>query len=61
MDAGSGAKVRLIKRKVTSLRELEVEHGPYSAIIVAAGAANELIQEVGGKLLLLARILQACG
>jgi len=52
MDAGGGARVRLINSKITSLRDLEAEHGPYSAVIVAAGAANALIEEVSENLLL---------
>lgn len=47
MDAGGGAQVRLVKQKVTSLSDLEAEHGPYTAVIAAAGAANELIDEIG--------------
>ena len=47
MDAGGGAQVRLIQKKVTSLSQLEAEEGPYTAVIAAAGAANELIAEVG--------------
>ena len=47
MDAGGGAQVRLVKQKVTSISELESQHGPYTAVIAAAGAANELISEIG--------------
>lgn len=39
--------MRLIKRKVTSLRQLDNEEGPYTAVIAAAGASNELIKEIG--------------
>lgn len=47
MDAGGGAQVRLVKKKVTSLSQLDAEDGPYTAVIAAAGAANELIAEIG--------------
>lgn len=47
-DAGKAAEMRLIKAKVTSLRSLEAVYGPYSAIVVAAGAANGTIEDIGG-------------
>ena len=47
MDAGGGAQVRLVNKKVTSLSQLDADHGPYTAVIAAAGAANELIAEIG--------------
>lgn len=47
MDAGGGSQVRLIQRKITSIAQLEADEGPYTAVIVAAGAANELIAEIG--------------
>ena len=50
MDAGGGAQVRLVNQKVESLSKLESEHGPYTAVIAAAGAANELISEIGKPL-----------
>lgn len=50
-DAGQAAEVRLVREKVTSLRTLEAIHGPYSAVVVAAGAANSIIEDVGELLL----------
>lgn len=47
MDAGGGSQVRLIQKKVTSLQALEEEHGPYTAVVAAAGAANGVISEIG--------------
>ena len=38
------------QRQVQSLTALEVEHGPYDAVIVAAGAAAGVLPEVGESL-----------
>lgn len=34
--------------QITSLAALEEEHGPYDAVVVAAGAAVGVLPETGG-------------
>lgn len=45
LQNGSEASLRL--QQVQSLAELEQQHGPYDAIVVAAGAAAGMLPEVG--------------
>ncbi|KAL3149187.1 hypothetical protein ABBQ32_002016 [Trebouxia sp. C0010 RCD-2024] len=48
LQNGSEASLRL--QQVQSLAELEQQHGPYDAIVVAAGAAAGMLPEVGDAL-----------
>ena len=45
MRNGSETSLRL--EKVHSLTRLEEQHGPYDAVLVAAGAAAAILPEVG--------------
>lgn len=45
MRNGSQTSLRL--EKVHSLTRLEEQHGPYDAVLVAAGAAAAILPEVG--------------
>ena len=45
LDNGSEASLRL--QQVHSLASLEQQHGPYDAVVVAAGAAVGTLPEVG--------------
>lgn len=45
---GNGSEASLRLQQVQSLAELEQQHGPYDAIVVAAGAAAGVLPEVGG-------------
>lgn len=44
---GNGSEACLRLQQVHSLAELEEQHGPYDAIVVAAGAAAGVLPEVG--------------
>ncbi|KAL0055085.1 hypothetical protein WJX82_006839 [Trebouxia sp. C0006] len=57
LDNGSEACLRL--QQVYSLTQLEEQHGPYDAVVVAAGAAAATLPEVGGVLPL--RLCQGYG
>ena len=52
IEGGPQARVRMIRKPVSSLHSLHHEDGQYHGIIAAAGAANGLISEVGQFLLL---------
>ncbi len=54
-----GADVQLHRQPVASLTELEGSRGPYSAVIVAAGAASGALSEIGGELF--GRCTLCCG
>jgi len=45
--AAAGGKVVLQRDHVTSLADLERQHGPWAAVVVAAGAAAAALPEVG--------------
>lgn len=45
-DAGGGSAAQLVTERIASLAELETRHGPYDAIIVAAGAAVGALPEL---------------
>lgn len=47
--AAAGGKVVLQRDHVTSLADLERQHGPWAAVVVAAGAAAAALPEVGGQ------------
>ena len=47
LAAEQGAQVVLHQRRVESLEALEASHGPYSAIVAAAGAAGGVLPELG--------------
>ena len=47
MTKTAGSELRLVREKVSSLEGLEQKHGPYVAVIAAAGAGNGVIEEIG--------------
>jgi hypothetical protein len=46
----NGGECRLFRQNVASLQSLEDAHGPYTAVIVAAGAAAGVLPEIGALL-----------
>ena len=44
---GNGSEACLRLQQVHSLTQLEEQHGPYDAVVVAAGAAAATLPEVG--------------
>ena len=59
LDNGSEACLRL--QQVHSLAELEEQHGPYDAVVVAAGAAAGVLPEVGAApLQVMCRLVCCC-
>ena len=50
-DTAGAVRARVVRSRVTSLRALEAEHGPYAAVVVAAGAASGTIEEIGARAL----------
>ena len=44
---GNGSQGCLRRQQVHSLADLEEKHGPYDAVVVAAGAAAGVLPEVG--------------
>ena len=48
---GNGSEACLRLQQVHSLAELEQQHGPYDAVVVAAGAAAAMLPEVGAHCL----------
>lgn len=45
-DAGGGSAAQLVTERIASLSELEARHGPFDAIVVAAGAAVGALPEL---------------
>lgn len=58
-ELGNGSEACLRLHQVHSLTQLEEQHGPYDAVVVAAGAAAATLPEVGGILPL--RLCQGYG
>ncbi|KAL0035211.1 hypothetical protein WJX79_006153 [Trebouxia sp. C0005] len=58
-ELGNGSEACLRLQQVHALTQLEEQHGPYDAVVVAAGAAAATLPEVGGILPL--RLCQGYG